>query len=248
MCFLDVRFFFWVSLLPDFWGVCGYRLHSFRLEGGVQIEEGEKSWMQALFSLCFQSWWVREPSQVCGHFAISLPTHFPWSHPCFCFTARSRSGRLLLVMRWSMNEERDFYTCWVRGEALDPHSVGKNTELGGGFILGAAAAPSAFPVTEFPPHSKSQGSSSPLPHAIISQVMLESCVDALWSCLWHSCLFQGSPFTTHYRKKDLLSVPHECGPAKWEKACREHILEVRVASASCWRPQGAAGAVWWGHH
>lgn len=204
--------------------------------------------MQALFSLCFQSWWVREPSQVCGHFAISLPTHFHWSHPCFCFTARSRSGRLLLVMRWSMNEERDFYTCWVRGEALDPHSIGKNTELGGGFILGAAAAPSAFPVTEFPPHSKSQGSSSPLPHAIISQVMLESCVDALWLCLWHSCLFQGSPFTTHYRKKDLLSVPHECGPAKWEKACREHILEVRVASASCWRPQGAAGAVWWGHH
>lgn len=35
-----------------------------------------------------------------------------------------------------MNEERVFYTGWVRGEGLAPHSTGKKTELEGSLFWG----------------------------------------------------------------------------------------------------------------
>lgn len=77
-------------------------------------------------------------------FAISLPTHLHWSHPCFCSTVSSRSGRWLQLMRWSMNKERDFYSCWLRGEALDAHSTGKKKELEAGFFWGQQLLPLLF--------------------------------------------------------------------------------------------------------
>lgn len=53
-------------------------------------------------------------SAVISAFLSQLETD--WAHG-------SRSAR------WSVNEERAFCTCWIRGEGLDPLSMGKKTEL-----------------------------------------------------------------------------------------------------------------------
>lgn len=40
-----------------------------------------------------------------------------------------------------MNEEKVFYTSWIRGEGLDPHSTGKKTELEEGLFWGQQLPP-----------------------------------------------------------------------------------------------------------
>lgn len=117
------------------------------IHSGLKVWSRERKMRKAMYKLFFPLLSVMEGEgfltslwALC-HFT---PNPLPLESPLLCFTVSSRSGRWLQLMRWSINKERDFYTCWLRGEALDAHSTGKKKELEAGFFWGQQLLPLLF--------------------------------------------------------------------------------------------------------
>lgn len=140
-----VGVFCWVSLLPEFWSVCRYRFHLQASRGDLDKERWEKLDADCLslpFAFSHGGWGSSDKS------IGTLPFHLKSTSArvISAFVSQIDPNRAdgFCSKRWNVNEERCwvfFYTCWIRGEGLDPRSTGKKTELEGGLFWGQQLPP-----------------------------------------------------------------------------------------------------------
>lgn len=148
---LDVSFLFWVILLPDFWCVCGYIFHSYK--EGSRWRKVRKAGCKLhsffpLLSVLVGEWVLTSLWALC-HFT---PNPLPLESSLLLFPSEIQSRQMAPVNEVKHEWGKGFW--YLLGCMRSSWSTlnREGDRISRRFFLGAAAAPSAFPVTEFPPY------------------------------------------------------------------------------------------------